>query len=95
MASDLQQVAGLVGASAAINAGYQVSVKGDPVPGLVASVIYFIMLAGLSAAFGRYDLAKIVAGTTLLAVVLYRAMPLLIGAQKLIVGVQTKPSTKG
>jgi hypothetical protein len=89
--SDAGSLAALVGTGAAINASYQISTKHDPVPGLVASGVWYALLLGLSAAIGRYDLAKNVAAVTLLAVILYRFIPILNILNRIIVGVQTRP----
>lgn len=92
--SDVGKLAGIVGAGTLLNASYKVSTKSDPVPTLFGGFIYFVLLAGLGAAMGRYDLVKTVAGVALFGMILYRGLPLLGLINKFIVGLQTPPTKK-
>jgi hypothetical protein len=92
--SDVGKLAGIVGAGTAINASYRVSEKNDPIPTLFGGFVYFVLLAGLGAAMGRYDLVKTIAGVSLFAMILYRGIPVLNLINKFVTGLQTKPTTK-
>lgn len=94
MASDVQKLALIVGAGAALNASYHVSVKSDPIPSLFGGLVYFGLLAGLGAATGRYDFVKLMAGVALFAMILYRGLPLITLVNKLLVGFQTPPTNR-
>lgn len=91
--SDLGKLAGIVGAGAALNASYHVSIKSDPVPSLLGAAVYFGLLAGIGAATGRYDFVKLVAGVSLFAMILYRGLPLINLVNGFLNGIVTKPTT--
>ena len=92
--SDVGKLAGIVGAGAALNASYHVSVKSDPVPSLFGGLVYFGLLAAIGAAMGRYDLVKTIAGVALFGLILYRGRAVLTIINKFVQGVQTAPTKK-
>jgi hypothetical protein len=90
--SDIKTLAGITGAGVALNATYHISNKQDPVPSIIAGVVFFGLLAGIGAASGRYDFVKIIAGVSLLGVVLLRGAGVITLINKFLVGVQTAPT---
>jgi hypothetical protein len=92
--SEVGKLAGIVGAGSLLNASYHVSTKTDPIPSLLGGFVYFVILAGLGAAMGRYDLVKTIAGVALFGMILYRGIPILNLINKFVTGIQTPPTKK-
>ena len=93
MASNVQQVAAIVAAATTIQVISTVNQHKDPIPNFVGGAVFFVMLVILGAILGgRYDVPKLIAGVTLLGVVLAKGWPLFQNVNKLIVGVQTAPT---
>jgi hypothetical protein len=84
-------VAGLVAGATTIQVISQVQNGKDPVPNIITAGIFLGALIGLGALLGgRYEIPKLIAGVTLLAVILGKGYPLLVNVNKLILGAQTQ-----
>lgn len=88
MASQIGQIAGILGGATAINTTYQIGKGIDPVPSIVTAGIFFALLVGLGSLGGEKGLrvSKIFAGVILLAVILGRGFSLLENINKLVGG---------
>lgn len=90
--SDAGTVAGLVAGSTAIQVISVVQAGKDPVPNIITAGVFLGALIALGALLGgRYEISKLIAAVTLLAVVLSKGYPLLVNVNKLILGAQTQP----
>jgi alpha-beta hydrolase superfamily lysophospholipase len=88
--SDAGSVAGLVAGATAIQVVSQVQAGRDPVPNIITAGVFLGALIALGALLGgRYEIPKLIAGVTLLAVILGKGYPLLVNVNKLILGAQT------
>ena len=84
-------VAGLVAGATTIQVISQVQNGKDPVPNIITAGIFLGALIGLGALLGgRYEIPKLIAAVTLLAVILGKGYPLLVNVNKLILGAQTQ-----
>ena len=90
--SDAGSVAGLVAGATAIQVISVVQSGKDPVPNIITAGVFLGALIGLGALLGgRYEIPKLIAAVTLLAVILGKGYPLLVNVNKLILGAQTQP----
>ena len=89
--SDAGNVAGLVAGATTITVISQVQNGKDPIPNIITAAVFLGALIALGALLGgRYEIPKLIAGVTLLAVILGKGYPLLVNVNKLILGAQTQ-----